>query len=109
MLAGKIFFVNLSFEIKNLKTDTKKEMKNIILLVSLLLSVSAMAQTKVVKANAVKANDYGVTYSLPKTQLVVDAEVTKVTCKAGPYYRYAEKYLGVKKFITEDKIGRAHV
>ena len=104
MLAGKIFFVNLSFEIKNLKNRHEKEMKNIILLVSLLLSVSAMAQTKVVKANAVKANDYGVTYSLPKTQLVVDAEVTKVTCKAGPYYRYAEKYLGVKKFITEDKV-----
>ena len=96
--------VNLSFEIKNLKNRHEKEMKNIILLVSLLLSVSAMAQTKVVKANAVKANDYGVTYSLPKTQLVVDAEVTKVTCKAGPYYRYAEKYLGVKKFITEDKV-----
>lgn len=104
MLAGKIFFVNLSFEIKNLKNRHEKEMKNIILLVSLLLSVSATAQTKVVKANAVKANDYGVTYSLPKTQLVVDAEVTKVTCKAGPYYRYAEKYLGVKKFITEDKV-----
>ena len=79
-------------------------MKNIILFVSLLLSFSAMAQTKVVKANAVKANDYGVTYSLPKTQLVVEAEVTKVTCKAGPYYRYAEKYLGVKNFITEDKV-----
>ncbi len=104
MFAGKIFFVNLSFEIKNLKNRHEKEMKNIILLVSLLLSVSATAQTKVVKANAVKANDYGVTYSLPKTQLVVDAEVTKVTCKAGPYYRYAEKYLGVKKFITEDKV-----
>ncbi len=79
-------------------------MKNIILLVGLLLYVSGMAQTKVVKANAVKANDYGVVYSLPKTQLVVDIEVTKVTCKAGPYYRYAEKYLGVKKFITEDKV-----
>lgn len=79
-------------------------MKNIILLAGLLFSVPVWAQTKVVKANAVKANDYGVTYSLPKTQLVVDAEVTKVICKAGPYYKYAEKYLGVKKFITEDKV-----
>ena len=61
-------------------------------------------QTKVVKKNAVKANNFGITYSLPKTSLVVDAEVTKVTCKAGPYYKYAEKYLGVKDAITEDKV-----
>ena len=79
-------------------------MRNIILLASLLMAVPSMAQTKVVKANAVKANDYGVTYSLPKTQLVVDAEVTKVTYKAGPYYPYAEKYLGVKSVVTEDQV-----
>lgn len=79
-------------------------MKNLIIIVSLLLGLSAMAQTKVVKKNAVKANNFGITYSLPKTSLVVDAEVTKVTCKAGPYYKYAEKYLGVKDAITEDKV-----
>lgn len=79
-------------------------MKNLIILVSLLLGTPLLAQTKVVKKNAVKANNFGITYSLPKTSLVVDAEVTKVTCKAGPYYKYAEKYLGVKDAITEDKI-----
>ena len=30
--------------------------------------------------------------------------MTKVTCKAGPYYQYAEKYLGVKDAVTEDKV-----
>lgn len=75
-----------------------------ILLIGLLTTISGIAQTKVVKVNAVKANDYGVTYSLPKTQLVVDAEVTKITYKAGPYYPYAEKYLGVKSVITEDAV-----
>lgn len=79
-------------------------MKNLIIIASLLLSLPIMAQTKVVKKNAVKANNFGITYSLPKTSLVVDAEVTKVTCKAGPYYKYAEKYLGVKDVITEDKV-----
>lgn len=79
-------------------------MKNLIIIASLLLGLSAVAQTKVVKKNAVKANNFGITYSLPKTSLVVDAEVTKVTCKAGPYYKYAEKYLGVKDAITEDKV-----
>ena len=71
-------------------------MKNLITIACLLFSIPLMAQTKVVKKNAVKANNFGITYSLPKTQLIVDAEVTKVTCKAGPYYKYAEKYLGVR-------------
>jgi len=79
-------------------------MKNLIIIASLLFSFPIMAQTKVVKKNAVKANNFGITYSLPKTSLVVDAEVTKVTCKAGPYYKYAEKYLGVKDAITEDNV-----
>lgn len=79
-------------------------MKNIIILASLLLSLPILAQTKVVKKNAVKANNFGITYSLPKTSLIVNTEVTKVTCKTGPYYKYAEKYLGVKDAITEDKV-----
>lgn len=79
-------------------------MKNLFIMASLLLSVPLLAQTKVVKKNAVKANNFGITYSLPKTSLVVDAEVIKTTCKAGPYYQYAEKYLGVKDAVTEDKV-----
>lgn len=79
-------------------------MKNLIIIASLFLSVPLMAQTKVVKKNAVKANNFGITYSLPKTSLVIHSEVTKVTCKVGPYYKYAEKYLGVKEVITEDNV-----
>ena len=60
-------------------------MKNLIIIASLLLSLPIMAHTKVVKKNAVKANNFGITDSLHKTSLVVAAEVTKVTCKAGPY------------------------
>ena len=79
-------------------------MKNLIIAVCLLICLPLAAQTKVVKKNAVKANNFGITYSLPKTELVVDAEVTKVVCKAGPYYQYAEKYLGVKDAVTEDEV-----
>lgn len=79
-------------------------MKNLILFMSLLLSFPALSQTKVAKRVATKSNNFGITYSLPKTSLIVNAEVTKNTCKAGPYYRYAEKYLGVKNPIEEDKI-----
>ncbi|MDH6534288.1 DUF4831 family protein [Parabacteroides sp. 52] len=79
-------------------------MKNYIILACLLLGLPLMAQTKVVKKNAVKANNYGITYSLPKTSLVVHVEVVKVSCQAGPYYQYAEKYLGIKDAVAEDKV-----
>ncbi|MDR1402486.1 MAG: DUF4831 family protein [Tannerellaceae bacterium] len=79
-------------------------MKNLILFMSLLLSLPSLSQTKATKRIATKSNNFGVTYSLPKTMLTVNAEVTKNTCKAGPYYRYAEKYLGVKNPIEEDKV-----
>jgi hypothetical protein len=57
----------------------------------------------VTKKIAAKSNDFGITYSLPKTSLVIHIEVIKVTAKAGPYYRYADKYLGVKNPVEEDK------
>ena len=79
-------------------------MKNLIIIAALLLGLPVAAQTKVVKKNAVKANNFGITYSLPKTSLIVEAEVTKVTSKAGPYYQYAEKYLAVQDAIAEDAV-----
>jgi hypothetical protein len=63
-----------------------------------------MSQTKVIKRVAAKSNNFGIVYTLPKTSLLINAEVTKNTCKAGPYYRYAEKYLGVKNPIEEDNV-----
>ncbi|MCC8153858.1 MAG: DUF4831 family protein, partial [Tannerellaceae bacterium] len=79
-------------------------MKHLLIITSLLLSGTLIAQTKVIKHTAVKSNNYGITYSLPKTSLLVRAEVTKVTCEAGPYYKFAEKYLGVKDAVAEDKV-----
>lgn len=79
-------------------------MRNIIIIACLLFHLPLMAQTKVIKKNAVKANNFGITYSLPKTSLLVNAEVIKITSKAGPYYKYAEKYLGVKNAISENKV-----
>ncbi|MDR1161866.1 MAG: DUF4831 family protein [Tannerellaceae bacterium] len=79
-------------------------MKNLILFMSLLFSLPVVPQTKVAKKVATKSNNFGIVYSLPKTSLLVNAEVIKNTCKAGPYYRYAEKYLGVKNPIEEDKV-----
>ena len=37
-----------------------------------------------------------ITYSLPSTVLMVDVDAVQETFHAGPYARYAEKYLGIK-------------
>jgi hypothetical protein len=78
--------------------------KYFIVTASLLLSVVTLsAQTRVEKKVATKANKFGITYTLPKTMLVINAGVTKTVCKTGPYFRYAEKYLGVRNAVTEDE------
>ena len=69
-----------------------------------LFAVTMKAQTNVEKVVPTKASGNGVTYSLPKTSFIINAAVTKVTVKAGPYYRHAEQYLGVKNVATEDVV-----
>lgn len=54
------------------------------------------------KLTANKHNEYGIIYSLPVTHFNIEVEAVKTVKKAGPYYRYAEKYLGVKAEITAD-------
>lgn len=54
------------------------------------------------KFTAAKHNEYGLVYSLPITHIRVVVESEKTTCKAGPYYKYAKKYLGVDNVITKD-------
>ena len=80
-------------------------MKRTISLFVILLSAFSMnAQTIVEKMVPTKATGNGIVYSLPKTSFIVNVEVTKVTVKAGPYYRYAELYLGVKDVPTQDAV-----
>ncbi|MDR1331444.1 MAG: DUF4831 family protein [Tannerella sp.] len=80
-------------------------MKHVFIIMCLLCCPSLLtSQTRVEKRVATKASGYGVTYSLPLTSLVVNVEVIKETHRAGPYYRYAEKYLGVKDAVTEDAV-----
>ena len=93
----------LSFVLLFIKLDVY--MKYNILIFGLFLSAMTMtAQTVVEKVVPTKASNNGVTYSLPKTSFIVNAEVTKVTVKAGSYFRYAERYLGVKNVAAEDAV-----
>ena len=72
----------------------------------LLVFTFVNAQTKVLKMSATKSTDYGVTYFLPKTVFTVQVNYSKVTQKAGPFAKYAEKYLGLNEqsIIPEDRI-----
>lgn len=76
-------------------------MKKWILSLVSLASLCAFAQ-ETTKITAGKHNDFGLAYSLPNTMADIKIDVTKISVKAGPYYQYAEKYLGVQEIITED-------
>lgn len=62
----------------------------------------ATAQSTV-KMSAVKGNNYGVAYSLPKTSVVVTVNYTKKTRKIGEFYQYAERYLSISNPIIENE------
>ena len=81
-------------------------MKNIVVvaLFMLLNATMGLAQTRVEKKVATRATGFGITYSLPKTSLIVTVEEIKTTCMAGPYFRYAERYLGIKDVVMEDNV-----
>ena len=77
-------------------------MKKGIIALCLLCSISGVAQ-ETTKLTAGKHNEYGLIYSLPNTVFDIEVIATQTITKAGPYYKYAEKYLGVPVKITEDK------
>lgn len=66
------------------------------------ISFFISAQTTV-KVSAIKANDYGVTYALPKTTFTLTVTVKKTTRKAGEYYQYADRFLGISNPIMQDE------
>lgn len=61
---------------------------------------AAAQQTKLLTAD--KHNEYGLVYTLPITTLEIEAVATRTVKKAGPYYKYAKKYIGTTDVISED-------
>lgn len=57
-------------------------------------------QTRMLTAD--KHNEYGLVYTLPVTALEIEVTATRTVRHAGPYFRYAKKYLGTDRVITED-------
>ncbi|MFR9166160.1 MAG: hypothetical protein ACLVKO_08100 [Dysgonomonas sp.] len=56
---------------------------NHVILLLLLFSFQSLSAQNTVKMSAVKSNDYGVAYSLPKSVVVVRATITKKNKEGG--------------------------
>ncbi len=77
-------------------------MKHLVFFFAILIAIPSYAQSTV-KMSAVKGNNYGVAYSLPKTAITVTATVNKKIRKAGEFYQYAERYLDARNPILKDE------
>lgn len=65
------------------------------LLLVLFAGSGCLSAQKTVRMNAVKANDYGVVYSLPKTSLAITLKVKRTVYKRGEFYQFSQRYLSI--------------
>lgn len=65
------------------------------ILFSVIATLGVSAQS-VSKLSATKANDYGLTYSLPQSYVEITLEAEQTICTPGEFYNYAERYLGTE-------------
>jgi len=57
-------------------------------------------QTRLLTAD--KHNEYGLAYSLPVTSVRFEITARQTVSHAGPYYQYAQKYIGTDRVVKED-------
>lgn len=79
-------------------------MKKILLSLLMFSATIATAQNPYIAPFGVVENANGVTVSQPQTLLFVDVEVSCEKTLAGPYARYAQKYLGVRAPLTDKTV-----
>ncbi len=83
-----------------------KYFKNNLLLVLLIVTlISSCTPTQNIQVSKSSSNESGpqtLIYSLPKTRVDINIQVTKTITKSGPYAAYAEKYLTLTKVPTFD-------
>jgi len=76
--------------------------KNILILSTLLLTTTSMAQTEVT-VGVMRGKDYGVTYLLPKTEIEIVLQTTKHSYTPGEFCKYADRYLRLNNVSAEQK------
>ena len=78
-------------------------MKKLIIATGLLMATSAYAQTEVL-TGVTRGKDYGVVYTLPKTQIELEIKANKVNYKPGEFSKYADRYLRMPNVSTEPEV-----
>ena len=75
--------------------------KSITLLSGMLFATTvAYAQTEVIQG-VTRGKDFGVVYTLPKTEIKLDIKATKITYLPGEFSRYADRYLRLTDVAAE--------
>lgn len=67
---------------------------------SAILMAGAASAQQTQKFTATKANEYGLTYSLPITILDVTIEAERIDREPGEFYNYSKKYLGIDPVMS---------
>lgn len=70
--------------------------------IALALATSAATAQTVQKFSASKANEYGLSYSLPVTVIDVTIETETTVSKPGEFYKYARRYFNINDPITTE-------
>lgn len=82
------------------------KMRSLFLLLFILIVAGCSTLEYYQRGRALEESDQITTksliYALPRTTLAVDVTVKKTTFRHGPYYEYAEKYLGIANVSDED-------
>lgn len=76
--------------------------KGIVLLSTAIAGIipATAQQTKMLTAD--KHNEYGLVYTLPVTALRFEITARRTVSKAGPYFEYAKRYMGIDNVVKED-------
>lgn len=77
-------------------------MKKIFAIIIVGLGTSSLLAQQVRKVAIDESTGFGITYSLPQTEIVITVEATCVKVKAGIYAPFAEKYLGMTDVPQDD-------
>ena len=79
----------------------------IILIISMMVG-SCILPVNMVQTVPVRQNDSirlnGFVYSLPQTSFRIEAEIVMTRTIRGPYYRFAEKYLGIQNVPEQSSV-----
>ncbi len=76
-------------------------MKRLSVIIAGLLDVCTLKAQTEVTAGVMRGKDYGVTYMLPQTEVVITVETTKHTYVPGELCKYAEQFLRLSNISSE--------